>query len=289
MNKKKLFSNIIMLLVIVLVAITALAVAFTHKLKTNKTSNNKLQISSPVDADEKETVGYVTEADSDDDTQYEEPAYTETTEKNSDNDSTQINRHEEAELTTELQTTTEKQQAANEDKEKEPEKTTEKETTTEKLTEILSSTENAEPTTTGTTEEAHGNTEITEEERPVGKCSIYIDCSVILDNMDKLKEGKEEFVPESGFLLGTTTVNIYKGDNVFSVLKRVCQENGIQLEYSYAPLYKTYYVEGIGNIYEFDCGKRSGWTYYVNGDMPNCGMDRYELSGEEEIAIVYTR
>ena len=33
-------------------------------------------------------------------------------------------------------------------------------------------------------------------------------------------------------------------------------------------MYNSYYVEGIGNLYEFDCGSESGWMYKVNGWFP---------------------
>ncbi len=40
-------------------------------------------------------------------------------------------------------------------------------------------------------------------------------------------------------------------------------------------MYNSYYVEGIGNLYEFDCGKESGWMYKVNGRFPNYGCSSY--------------
>ena len=43
----------------------------------------------------------------------------------------------------------------------------------------------------------------------------------------------------------------------------------------YTPLYKSYYVEGINQLYEFDCGKNSGWMYSVNGEYPNYGASSY--------------
>ena len=33
----------------------------------------------------------------------------------------------------------------------------------------------------------------------------------------------------------------------------------IQLEFSYTPLYASYYIEGINHLYEFDVGPESGW------------------------------
>lgn len=33
-------------------------------------------------------------------------------------------------------------------------------------------------------------------------------------------------------------------------------------------MYNSAYIEGINNLYEFDCGELSGWMYKVNGLVP---------------------
>ena len=40
------------------------------------------------------------------------------------------------------------------------------------------------------------------------------------------------------------------------------------MEFSIVPLTGGAYIEGIGNLYEFDCGSVSGWMYRVNGEFP---------------------
>ena len=51
-------------------------------------------------------------------------------------------------------------------------------------------------------------------------CTISIDCSTILDNMDKLERGKEGLIPSDGILLAKTEVQYEEGDTVFTMLKR---------------------------------------------------------------------
>ena len=58
--------------------------------------------------------------------------------------------------------------------------------------------------------------------------------------------------------------------------------------YSWTPLYDSYYIEGIGHLYEFDAGPESGWMYKVNGTFPNYGCSSYVLTGGEEIVWCYT-
>ncbi|MFR4318181.1 MAG: DUF4430 domain-containing protein [Eubacterium sp.] len=51
---------------------------------------------------------------------------------------------------------------------------------------------------------------------------------------------------------------------------------------------KTAYVEGINNIYEFSCGKLSGWMYEVNGEYPNVGCSDYKVKDKDVIEWHYT-
>ena len=121
-----------------------------------------------------------------------------------------------------------------------------------------------------------------------GKCTISIECSSILDNMEDLKETKKEFVPSDGWILKETEVSFKGGETAFDVLKQICGEQGIHMASRYTPLYKSYYVEGINQLYEFDCGKNSGWMYSVNGKYPNYGCSSYRLEDGDKIEWRYT-
>lgn len=121
-----------------------------------------------------------------------------------------------------------------------------------------------------------------------GKCTVSIECSSILDNIEDLKETKKEFVPSDGWILTETEVSFKGGETAFDVLKQICGEKGIHMASRYTPLYKSYYVEGINQIYEFDCGKNSGWMYSVNGKYPNYGASSYKLKDGDKIEWRYT-
>lgn len=118
-------------------------------------------------------------------------------------------------------------------------------------------------------------------------CLFEIECRTILSNMDKLSKDKKECVPNDGVLFSAET-SFDKGESVYDILKRVCDENGIQLETSYSPAFATRYIEGIGNLYEFDCGTASGWMYTVNGEYMNYGCSSCIVSDGDKIAIRYT-
>ena len=119
-------------------------------------------------------------------------------------------------------------------------------------------------------------------------CTFSIECSTILNNWDDLKDSKAEFVPADGWILYPSEVEFYEGETVFDVLKRVCNEAGIQMESEWTPMYNSYYVSGINNLYEFDCGKDSGWMYAVNGWYPNYGCSKYTLEDGDTVEWRYT-
>lgn len=119
-------------------------------------------------------------------------------------------------------------------------------------------------------------------------CTITIVCDTILDNTGSLNEEKLPFVPKDGVILPETRVSFAQGDTVFEVLKKVCEKADIQLEYSYTPLYESYYVEGINHLYEFDCGPESGWMYKVDEWFPNYGCSAYKLQNGQNIVWCYT-
>ena len=120
------------------------------------------------------------------------------------------------------------------------------------------------------------------------KCSFSISCATVLDNMDILDKSKKEIIPDDGWILKPVTVNFNEGESVFDVLKQVCRDNKIQLEFSFTPIYNSAYIEGINNLYEFDCGSLSGWTYKVNDWFPNYGCSRYEVKNGDVIEWQYT-
>ena len=169
------------------------------------------------------------------------------------------------------------------DREKEIQKALEKQKRYEKK---VISAEAADGTGSGSSSGADAGSEDASDS--IKQCTIMIRCGSILKNMDKLSPGKEKFVPSNGVILSASTVEFREGETVFDVLKRTCSAAGIQLEYAYTPGYGSYYVEGINNLYEFDCGSESGWIYKVNGWSANCGCSEYKLKKNDVIVWDYT-
>lgn len=131
-------------------------------------------------------------------------------------------------------------------------------------------------------------------------CYITITCETINKNIESFSESKKNFLPESGVILKETSVKIDGGETVFDIIKKACKENscsdkckfckasGIQIEYTYTPAFDNYYIEGIHQIYEKDCGMQSGWMYSVNGEFPNVGASSYKVKKNDKIVFAYT-
>ena len=132
-----------------------------------------------------------------------------------------------------------------------------------------------------------------------GTCTVSICCDALVGN-DALNETKKDFVPSDGYILHETSVTFSESESVFDVLRRACAENvctddcaacqngGIQLEYAYTPVYGSYYIEGIHNLYEKDCGSMSGWVFLVNGKSASMGCSEVQVQNGDRIEWVYT-
>lgn len=119
-------------------------------------------------------------------------------------------------------------------------------------------------------------------------CTLSVECGTILEHMDQLTEGKEGLVPADGVILADTAVAFSEGDTVFDVLQKTLRKQGILFEFVTTPLYSGVYIEGIANLYEFDCGPLSGWMYAVNGAFPNMGCGTCKVQNGDDIDWIYT-
>ena len=119
-------------------------------------------------------------------------------------------------------------------------------------------------------------------------CTLEIRCDNLLDKLDQLTAEKAALVPEDGMILETVEVEFSGGESVFDVFRRTMRGETIHFEYVDASMYDSVYIEGIGNIYEYDCGPQSGWMYSVNGVHPGLGCSAYTLADGDVIVFAYT-
>lgn len=119
-------------------------------------------------------------------------------------------------------------------------------------------------------------------------CTLSVSCASILDNMNKLSPEKASIIPDDGIVLPETEVKFSDGESAFDVLERELKKNNIHMEFEKSAAYNTVYIEGIANIYQFDCGELSGWTYSVNNKFPNYGCSDYKVKSGDDLKFLYT-
>ena len=119
-------------------------------------------------------------------------------------------------------------------------------------------------------------------------CTFSISCQSVLDNKNTVSDKVFSKIPADGWIYRPHKVGFTEGESVFDVLKRVCSDNDIALDYSYNAFFNTAYIKGIGNLFEFDCGNQSGWLYFVNSETPNYGCSNYQLINGDVVEFRYS-
>lgn len=176
--------------------------------------------------------------------------------------------------------------------------TTTQATTSTTVAETTTKETTAKPSTTKTQATTKASTETTTKKKKVTAtkvkkkkktdavtCTVTVECKSILDHMDDLKEGHEEFVPDDGYIIKNYTHKAKKGYTAYDALKNACKKNDIKLT-AKSTSYGIY-ISGINNLDEFDCGKQSGWMYSVNGIMPNTTCGNVSVDDGDSIVFTY--
>lgn len=156
-------------------------------------------------------------------------------------------------------------------------KTTKTKTTKEKTTNTKNTNETTKTTTAASKNEAttqaqkHETTEAKKEQ----SCEFLISCKTVLSHKSALQSNYQ--IPSGGKIY-EKTMKFEEGDTVMDVLKRT----GVDIDVSKG------YVAGIDGLYEFDCGKSSGWMYRVNGKFPNYMAGKCKLHDGDKVEWLYT-
>ena len=118
-------------------------------------------------------------------------------------------------------------------------------------------------------------------------CTVSISCVNALNN-DMLSKSKKSVQPSDGIIMQDANMDFSDGESVFDVTKRICAEMKIPFEFSITPAYNSAYIEGINNLYQFDCGSASGWVYSVNGNFKSVSCSEIKLKNGDKIEWHYT-
>lgn len=150
--------------------------------------------------------------------------------------------------------------------------------TTEAATEVVTQ---AQPQTQPQTQPATEIEKVT--------CKIMIECKNLKDNLAALTdENLLKYVPENGVILEEIEIKLPKDSTAYDALNLACKAFNIQMESQFTAIYNTYYVQGIGYLYEKNAGDMSGWIYKVNSKMANVGASSYKIKEGDIISWHYT-
>lgn len=119
-------------------------------------------------------------------------------------------------------------------------------------------------------------------------CTIQIRCDSLVANKNKIDSELWKYIPSNGMILTETKITVDKGTSAYDALNQVCKAKNIAMDSEYTAMYKSYYVKGIGHLYEKQAGDMSGWIYKVNGKAPNKGSSSFILSDGDSITWAYT-
>ena len=148
--------------------------------------------------------------------------------------------------------------------------------TKEKTTKTKNTKETTKTTTASKNESTVQTAENqTTEAKQEQSCEFLISCKTVLSNKSALQSNYQ--VPAGGKIY-EKKMEFEEGDTVMDVLKRT----GVDIDISKG------YVAGIDGLYEFDCGKNSGWMYRVNGKFPNYMAGKCKLHDGDKVEWLYT-
>lgn len=116
-------------------------------------------------------------------------------------------------------------------------------------------------------------------------CYVLVTCKTALES-GKLSDSMLSILPEDGVILDSFELEYEEGATVFDVFSDAVRQNKIHMEFSGNA--KIPYIEGVANLYEFDCGPLSGWMYRVNSWFPSFSMGQYKVEPGDTVEIIYT-
>ncbi|HHU21346.1 MAG TPA: DUF4430 domain-containing protein [Acholeplasma sp.] len=117
---------------------------------------------------------------------------------------------------------------------------------------------------------------------------LQIECKVLINKTENIKQSllDEGIIPDDGIFLKEKTLVLRNKDTVMSILKRASRYYRFNLEGE--GLNGSYYIEGIYDLYEFDCGPLSGWLFYVNGERSGQSSDKVYLENGDKVVLKYS-
>lgn len=117
---------------------------------------------------------------------------------------------------------------------------------------------------------------------------VGAECTSALERLGDIDESVNPLsvIPKDGIILPLDEISLPEGATAFDALIEAARSRRIRVDYTGSSY--GVYVRGIGFVYEFGFGSESGWTYRVNGSVPQMSAGAYELSDGDTVEFIYT-
>lgn len=117
---------------------------------------------------------------------------------------------------------------------------------------------------------------------------VGAECTSVLERLGDIDESVNPLsvIPEDGIILPLEEISLPEGATAFDALIEAARSRRIRVDYTGSSY--GVYVRGIGFVYEFGFGSESGWTYRVNGSVPQMSAGAYEVSDGDTVEFIYT-
>ena len=122
------------------------------------------------------------------------------------------------------------------------------------------------------------------EEAPENTANIPVTLSIRCEDMTN-SETTAENTNGTIEIITKRSCYITDGETVYDLLVRTLQQDNIAIG-SQSSAYGRY-VTTIAGYAAGDNGANSGWSFYVNGSIPELGCDAYKLQKDDEVEWVY--
>lgn len=124
------------------------------------------------------------------------------------------------------------------------------------------------------------------EKTPDTPCMLEVDCTEAIES-GKLSNAELSYLPDDGKVIAKREVLFAEGETVFDVLIRELQKDNIHYDFSTGSSKKNKYIRAIANLYRLEPDDYSGWSYYVNGELPTTAASEYKLTEGDEILFIF--
>jgi hypothetical protein len=99
--------------------------------------------------------------------------------------------------------------------------------------------------------------------------TVNIDCIAAVE----ATYNRPIFLSDEGWMLRDYQVSLKEGETAHDALRKACEETDMELETT--GIGSSEFVTGINALLQYECGEKSTWIFFVNGEGSKTAMNDY--------------